>query len=62
MVRVKLLQNCLSGNNVGEIVGMEESEAQARAKTGQVEILRVEPPAPAMHRAVLPPAQAGKGK
>ena len=63
MVRVEILQNCITGNNVGEIVGMDENEAKERAATKQVRILPPEP-APAMHRAVLAPSagSAGKGK
>lgn len=58
MVRVELLQNCLTGNNVGEIVSMPEAEARERAATKQVRIIEEQKPQPAMHRAVLAP----KGK
>lgn len=60
-VRVELLQNCVIGCNVGEVVSMEEAEATEREATKQVRIIEEQKPAPAMHRAVLAPG-AGKGK
>lgn len=58
-VRVELLQNCVGGCNVGEIVGMEEAEAKEREATKQVRVIGpVVQRGQAMHRAELQPVPA----